>query len=173
MNFWMNILKSLVMMNNLCESYQKHRADHHDGCRVRLRSKNHFWAESVCTTKGTETCCVHDLCADAGQPSANSNSVTSFQRMNSPQKLLAPVYAWYIVFACVRRGLVSLSVFNEAFGVRILEVAAVWIRAARLRQLELQPDVMAYSAAISACEEGFRWMRAIRSLSIQVLLFLA
>ena len=34
----------------------------------------------------------------------------------------------------------------------------------RLRRSELQPDVVAYSAAIAACEEGFRWMRALSFL---------
>ena len=48
----------------------------------------------------------------------------------------------------------SFMVMFHSFGVSNL----IWLR---LRHQDLQPDVMAYSAAISACEESSRWHRAI------------
>ena len=44
-----------------------------------------------------------------------------------------------------------------------IAMAMLWLHvlALRLQHQQLQPDVMTYSAAISACEEGSRWLRAI------------
>ena len=35
----------------------------------------------------------------------------------------------------------------------------------RLRQQQLQPDVMTYSACVSACEAAGRWLRAVSLLA--------